>query len=165
MAFGLDLLDNGAVQCLALFKGLIECDLSDFGSHGGLGEVRDGREQVLDPVAGLIRVFDLNVEDAINVECHVVLRDGMLRGNMHDLFPEVMGVGDGVDEGDFEVEAWLHLAVVFIEAVEQDGVLLVHHDENAKQVGIGLRFHEKGAGRKEGGRWGAGAGGAAESRE
>ena len=68
----IDGLDDGEVEVLPLPEEGVEGDLADLGPHGRLGELRDGELGVLDAVARLVRVLHAEVEDAVNVQVHIV---------------------------------------------------------------------------------------------
>ena len=72
VAYVVDGLDDAEVEVLPLPEEGVECDLADLGPHGRLGELRDGELGVLHAVARLVRVLHSEVEDAVNVQVHIV---------------------------------------------------------------------------------------------
>src|SRR5690606_1651081 len=69
------------------------------GAQGGLGDLADGEQVVLDVDDGARRVFDLEVDHRVHPDGHVVPGDAFLRGHRHgdDLqvdLPQVVHHGD-----------------------------------------------------------------------
>eukprot|EP00355_Strombidium_rassoulzadegani_P000219 CAMPEP_0168608284 /NCGR_PEP_ID=MMETSP0449_2-20121227/540_1 /TAXON_ID=1082188 /ORGANISM="Strombidium rassoulzadegani, Strain ras09" /LENGTH=119 /DNA_ID=CAMNT_0008648249 /DNA_START=603 /DNA_END=963 /DNA_ORIENTATION=- len=81
-------------------------------------------------------VDDLDVEDAIDVQGHVVPRNSDLGGNFDCLFPQIVNILDGVDDGDLEIEARLQLSLVLFESVKHESIVFGHDDGEAKESSI-----------------------------
>jgi len=72
------------------------------------------------------RIGDLVIQDAVDPELGIVLGDADLLGHIERHFLQGMRVGDAVEEGDDEVEAWLERAVEAPEALHHPCTLLRH---------------------------------------
>ena len=77
----------------------------------------------------LVCVANAEVKDAVDFDLDVVLGDGELLVDVEDLLLEGMVVGDGVHEGDLEIETGLECATIAAESFDHELVALRHHHE------------------------------------
>jgi hypothetical protein len=77
---------------LAFNKRLIQAQLSNLRAHGGLSQISDGLLVVLDVVGALIRVDNLHVKNAIDVQSYIVLSHGHLRVDIDYLLTSIQDV-------------------------------------------------------------------------
>ena len=80
-------IDNFTVDLVTLLEGLVEGELSDLTSHGGLCKIDDGLIVVLNHVTSLFSIDHLDVDDTIDLNQHIVLGDTSLRRDRDDLLP------------------------------------------------------------------------------
>ena len=89
-----------------------------------LGELRDRHLEVARSVRGELGVRHLEVEDAVDLQLGVVLGDADLAGHVERDFPQVVPVGDAIDERDHEIEAGLQHRVEPPQPLDDERVLL-----------------------------------------
>src|SRR5690606_14803563 len=77
------------VDDVAGSEGLVEIHLAAHVTERGLRELAHGQRQVRDFVRGADRVDDLDVEQRIDADRHVVLGDDRLLGNVENRFAQV----------------------------------------------------------------------------
>lgn len=129
------------IDFISLLECLIESQLTYFTSHGRLREVDDGFLVVLNVVASLLGVNDLDVDDTIDLNQHIILRHTCLWRDLNDLLTKVVHIFDFVDEGDLEVETGFELPVELLKPVQHDCILLANDhgdDPVAATLGVAL---------------------------
>ena len=82
----------------------------------------------------LVSVFNLEVEDAIDFDFHVVAGDRTLLVDRKDLLLQWVVVRYRLHDRDLEVQARLQDSRVFAQAFDHIHVLLWHQDEGMKQL-------------------------------
>ena len=115
---------NIVVECFSLFEGLIEFDLTDLASHGGLSELRHRIDVVINAVGGFVGVQHFQIQHAINYERNIVACNGPLGGHIESLFLECSVVGNAIEEGIEEVEPRLQRSRVFAEPLNDKRSIL-----------------------------------------
>lgn len=161
-----DRLDDRRVEILATGEGLIESQLTELATHRGLSQldhtgddeteshtVSATREaacrtqpsicdrrviNIRHSIAGLDRVFDLDVEHAIDVDRDVVERDRHLVEHRYGLLLEVLHVRDAIDHRKEEVQASVERLREPTETLDDVRRLLRHHDQTEIRRGGGL---------------------------
>jgi len=134
-------------------------------SQRGLRELRDGEHVVGRAVRGEPRIGHLVVDDAVDRELRVVLRDADLLGNIERHFLEHVTVGHAVDERHDQVQARLERAEELAEPLDHPGVLLGHdahaleedhhhhgHEERGDRGGRAMGHHRHDHGEDDGNR-------------
>ena len=130
----LDILNNLHIDIITLLERLIKRKLTDLTTHGRLRKVNDGLAVVLDVVARLVGIHDLDVNDSIDLNEHIIFSHTSLRRDFNDLFSQIMHVLDLVDDGDLEVKTRLKLGGKLLEAMKHNGVLLANDDSEAEVI-------------------------------
>ena len=87
------------VERFSLLKRLVQFDLTDFATHGGLCQLRDGINIIVDAIGGFVRVEHFQIQHAVNDQRNVVSCNGCLRGYVNGLLFERTVVGHTVKEG------------------------------------------------------------------
>ena len=128
---------GGVVQHLAQFgvdmiaagQGRVQFHLANHVTKVGLGQFGGRVVEISHIVDQLDRVRGLKVDDRINRDHHIVLRDHLLRWHVHDLFSHVHLL-DSIDKGDNQGKTRLDGA---LEAPQPlyDAFLIRLHDANA----------------------------------
>ncbi len=85
---------------------------------------------VVDAVGGLVGVLDLEVDEAVHLDAHIVFGDADLGGDVGHLLLQAVAVRGPVHEGDQDVEAGFEGAVVLPQALDDVGAFL-GDDESA----------------------------------
>ncbi len=80
--------------------------------------------KLLDPYEASLGSVHLEVEDAVDLQLGVVLGDADLAGNVERDFPQVVPVGDAIDERDHEIEPGLQHRVEPPQPLDDERVLL-----------------------------------------
>jgi hypothetical protein len=78
------------------FKGLIELDLADLASEGGLRELDNAEEKIIDAVRSRLRVDNTNVHNTVNSDLNVITRDTDLLRDIDNLLLERVSVSNGI---------------------------------------------------------------------
>ena len=112
------------VDLVAGGQRLLERERADHVAQRGDRQLLDREDQVGDLVGRAERVGDLEVEDRVDRDRHVVLRDHRLRRERDDLLAQVDERLQGVDERHQEVQARIERAVVAPEALDDARVRL-----------------------------------------
>ena len=77
------------VDLLAFRQDVVERDVANHGAKCGRGDALDGGAEVLDVQEGVLRVDDLLVDEEVDRDRRVVLRDAGLLRNLHHELPKV----------------------------------------------------------------------------
>src|SRR5262249_46378280 len=104
----------------------IEIDLADLATERRLRELDDRELVARDAVRRLAGVQDLQIENAVDPDLHVVLGDADLLRDIDRVFLEAVLVGDALDEGQEDVNPRLQRAAVFAEIFDDVRALLRH---------------------------------------
>ncbi len=86
-------------------EGVVEFDLADLTSERRLRELLDCEGQVRDTIRRAFGVDDLVVQNTVDVDEDVVLRDAVLFGNRNGLLAQVDFGADGVHKGCQDLQA------------------------------------------------------------
>jgi hypothetical protein len=78
----------------------------------------------------LVRIKHARVEHAVELERHVVGRDGRLAGDLNGHLLEALDVGDAVEEGHEDGQAGLEDAVELAHALDDPRRLLRHEPDH-----------------------------------
>ena len=73
---------------------------------------------------GFVGIIDAGVENAVQLEGHIIGRNGALAGDFYGRLFQTLNVGYSVDEGNEEGEAWAQNAVEFAHAFDDPCCLL-----------------------------------------
>ena len=127
-----DFADDLHVDVRALFKGLVELDLADLAAQIGLRKLRDRVVVVGDSVRGTLRIEDLEVQNAVDRDLHVVLRDANLLGHVDRALLQRMPVANAVEERPQDVKTRLQRAVVTAKPLHDPRLLLRNDARDAR---------------------------------
>lgn len=113
---GSDILDdlaNALGQLLAPLDDVLQDTGADDVAQGGLGALDEGLSNICDAEGGLVGGDDVVVDDAREVEVHIVLGHTDLLGDLDDLDLDVHlneALGEGVDLDEARVDGPVELA-------------------------------------------------------
>ena len=121
-----------ALSTAATIAALMEVRSSNERSRSScrLRELRSGEEVVADAVAGLRGIHHLHVEDSVDRNGDVVLRDALLRRHVDRLLLQGVAVGHAVKERHEDVEARVESAAVLAQSLDDVRRLLRHYDRS-----------------------------------
>ena len=125
--------DHVGVDRAALFEGAIQIDATDLAAQGGLRKLRDGKLVVGNAIGGALGVQNLQVEDPVDPDLHVVLGNAHLLGDVDRQFLQAVFVGRPLDKGQQDVKSGAQRAAVLAEILHHVGALLRHDDRRLGQ--------------------------------
>ncbi len=92
-----------------------------------------GKPVIVDPVGRELGVDDLHVEDAIDLDRDVILRDALLRRDVDRLLLERVPVGHPVEERHEHVETCFERRRVLAQPLDDIGLLLRHDADHSRK--------------------------------
>ena len=117
------------IQTGSLLEGVVEIELSDLTTHGGLGEKGQGLDGSGYRVRRLVCIADSEIEHSVNLDFDIVACDSWLLIDVEHLLFEWMVVSYCVHPGHLKVKTSLHNAIVFAKGLDHELVPLGDHDE------------------------------------
>jgi hypothetical protein len=115
-----------------LLEGAVEVDLADLAPERGLRELADREKIVGDAVRRALGVHHLQVEHAVDVHLHVVLRDADLLRDVEGGLLQRVAVADRVDEREKDVEPGVERRAVAAEPLDDERALLRDDDRGPR---------------------------------
>ena len=119
--------NDGLVDKVALFKGLVQFHAAHDASEGRLRKLRNGNDVVARAVASPLRIGHLKKKHAVDGKLRVVLGDADLARGVERHFLEAVLVGDAIHKGNDEVKARREDPVKLPQTLDHPGALLRHH--------------------------------------
>ncbi len=95
------------IDRVALRQHLVQFHRADDGAQVGHGQLGDGVVEIVDAISGERRVHDLDEDDAVDADDHVVLGDDVLLRHVEDALHHVDAAADAFDEEGQERDARL----------------------------------------------------------
>jgi hypothetical protein len=123
------LLHDLHVDVNALFERLVQIDLADLAAQVRLRELRDREDVVRDAVRRAFRIEDLEIQDAVHTDLHVVARDADLRRDIDRDFLQRVPVPDDIQKRHEEVQAGLFDVRKPAESLDDERALLRNDDD------------------------------------
>ena len=128
----------------AFLEGLVEFDLADFATQGGLRKLGDGEEIVGDAVGGVAGIHHLQIQHAIDAHLNVVGSDADLFLHIDGLLLQGVLVGHALQKRHQDVEARRKGARELAEIFDHVGALLRHDDRRFDDDDDGDNCHHAG---------------------
>src|SRR5689334_14719 len=118
--------DDGRVDRVALLERAIELHAADDAAQRRLRELGDGEHVIGRAVRREPRIGHLEVENAVDGELRVVLRDADLRRHVERRLAQIVAVRDAIEKRHDEIEAGREHAVEAAEPLDDPRMLLRH---------------------------------------
>ena len=112
---------------------MVELDLADLAAQRGLRELLDRELEIGDAVSGALGVDDFVVENAVNVDHHVVLRDAVLLGNRDRALAQIERRAHRIDKRHENLQAAEDRAIEASQPLDDQGGLLPDHAHGREQ--------------------------------
>ncbi len=124
--------DDEAVDVVAFLEGPVELHAADHAPQRGLRELSDRHLEIARTVRCEPGIGDLEIQDAVHLQLRVVLGDADLARDVERDLAQIVAVGDAIDERDDEVEPRLEHREETPQPLDDEGVLLRHDADRAR---------------------------------
>src|SRR6185437_2180970 len=105
-------------------KSFVQLDLADLASQRRLGQLRERKLIVVDPVRRALGIKHPHVQNSVDMDLDIVARNAHLFGNVDGTFLQHVLVTDCVDERHENVESRIKRRTVFPQTFHDVGALL-----------------------------------------
>ncbi len=132
------------VDGFTLLEGLVQIDLADHRTQGGLRQLHGRVAVIVDAIAGQFRVNHLQVKHAIDHHLDVVAGNTGLAGHVDRLFLQGVLVGHTINKGDQDVKTGVQCFRILAQTFDDKGRALRHDTRGLGQGNNDQRQKAKG---------------------